>query len=136
MNKIHNVFYMKDRYKRFIFGDYIILPIISSSIDILFLNKTFKLFKRFGDCILLVIVSSSNVKLCFNINCITIIVKTYRKYTNYRLLYGIFHITCHILYIIYLSITFENLILCNTCLSPLRSWRGVLDTTLSDKVSQ
>ena len=42
----------------------------------------------------------------------------------------------YLLYIIYLSITFENLILCNKCLSPLRSWRGVLDTTLSDKVSQ
>jgi hypothetical protein len=80
MNKIHNVFYMKDRYKRFIFGDYIILPIISSSIDILFLNKTFKLFKRFGDCILLVIVSSPNVKLCLDINSTTIIVKTYSKY--------------------------------------------------------
>jgi hypothetical protein len=77
MNKIHNVFYMKDRYKRFIFGDYIILPIISSSIDILFLNKTFKLFKRFGDCILLV--SSPNVKLCLDSNSTTIIVKTYRK---------------------------------------------------------
>jgi hypothetical protein len=43
----------------------------------LFHNKTFKLFKRFGDCILLV--SSANVKLCLDSNSTTIIVKTYRK---------------------------------------------------------